>query len=104
MDKISKLRRFIEKKPEDPFPRYGLAMEYKRLERNAEAIEAFGDLLERFPDYTAAYYHYAGTLVRAGRQEEALQTYRRGMEVADANGDAHAKEELEAAMNEIADE
>ncbi|HSR49937.1 MAG TPA: tetratricopeptide repeat protein [Acidobacteriota bacterium] len=104
MDKLSKLRHFVERKPDDPFPLYGLAMEYKRLERLEEALQSFSELARRFPDYTPTYFHYAGTLVRAGLEEEAQEVYRRGIEVAGSNGDAHAQEELQAAMEEIAED
>lgn len=101
--KLDKLRSLIERNPQDPFPLYGLAMEHKRLEQDEDAIQTFSDLVERFPDYTAAYYHYGATLIRAGRESEAEAVLQRGMDVAQSNGDSHARDELAMALEDLRD-
>jgi tetratricopeptide (TPR) repeat protein len=101
MDRIATFKSFIERTPGDPFPRYGLAMEYRTRGELAEAWAAFSDLLDHFPDYVATYLMAGGTLSGLGRKDEAASVYRRGIEVASRKGDSHARGELESALNEL---
>lgn len=101
MDRVAALTRFIEQSPGDPFPRYGLALEYKSQGKLEEAARVFGELEGRFPDYVPQYLMAGGVLVGLGRRDEAARTYRKGIEVATRRGDAHAKGELEAALAEL---
>ncbi|HWU86683.1 MAG TPA: hypothetical protein VN253_05390 [Kofleriaceae bacterium] len=100
MDRIATFKSFIERSPADPFPRYGLAMEHKRLGELAEAWVVFSELLGRFPDYVPAYLMGGGTLTALGRRDEACDVYRRGIDIA-ARRDPHAHRELEAALAEL---
>jgi tetratricopeptide (TPR) repeat protein len=101
MDRIATFRSFISKSPSDPFPRYGLAMEYKGRGELAEAWSVFEELLAKFPDYVATYLMAGGTLVALGRKDEAAAIYRTGIEVATRRGEQHARRELEGALAEI---
>ncbi len=101
MDRIATFRSFISKSPQDPFPRYGLAMELKGRGENAEAWTVFEDLLKDFPDYVPTYLMAGGTLVALSRKDEAAAIYQRGIEVASRRGDQHARGELESALAEI---
>jgi tetratricopeptide (TPR) repeat protein len=100
MDRIATFKTFIARTPTDPFPRYGLAMELKGRGDLAEAWAAFTELLEQFPDYVATYLMAGGTLVAMGRKAEAVEIFRRGVEVASKKGDQHARGELESAIAE----
>jgi tetratricopeptide (TPR) repeat protein len=100
MDRIATFRSFIAKTPTDPFPRYGLAMELKGRGELAEAWSAFEELLTKFPDYVPTYLMAGGTLVALGRRAEAVDIYRKGIEVASRRGDQHARRELEDALGE----
>jgi tetratricopeptide (TPR) repeat protein len=99
-DRAASLRSFIARNPGDPFPRYGLALELKSRGDVAGAAAAFDELIAAFPDYVPAYLMAAGVYGDAGRKDDALATLRRGIEVAGAKGDGHAKKELESALAE----
>jgi tetratricopeptide (TPR) repeat protein len=101
MDRIATFKSFIARAPGDPFPRYGLAMEYKGRGDLAAAWTAFSELLDQFPDYVPTYLMAGGTLSALGRRDEAADIYRRGIEVATRRGDPHARGEIETALNEI---
>lgn len=101
MDRLATFRTFIERSPADPFPRYGLAMEHRTRGELADAWTAFAELLEKFPSYVPTYLMAGGTLVSLDRKQEAADIYRRGIEVASAAGDQHARAELESALTEI---
>lgn len=102
MDRIATFKSFISRSPTDPFPRYGLAMEYKGAGRLDDAWAAFEDLLAQFPDYVPTYLMAGGTLAALGRTAEAAKVLRTGVEVAGKRGDLHAKKELEAALADLA--
>lgn len=102
MDRITTFKSFISRSPTDPFPRYGLAMEYKGSGKLADAWTAFEELIRDFPDYVPTYLMAGGTLVALGRQGEAQTVFQRGIEVAGKRGDLHAKKELESALADLA--
>jgi tetratricopeptide (TPR) repeat protein len=101
MDRVVTFKSFIARTPQDPFPRYGLAMEYKARGELALAWDAFQDLLANFQDYVPTYLMAGGTLVALGKQAEAIDVYRRGIDVAGRAGDDHARRELESALAEL---
>jgi predicted Zn-dependent protease len=103
MGRVEQLEDFIRQSPNDPFPRYGLALEYKNVGRLEEAATAFSELMNTFPDYTAAYLHASNTLVGLSRKADAAEVFRRGIEACVRKRDLHAKSELEAALAELED-
>lgn len=100
VDRVATFRTFIQRNPQDPFPRYGLAMELRSRGDLDGAAAAFDELIAAFPDYVPSYLMSGGVLAELGRRPEAIERYRRGIEVATKRGDAHAKKELEAALAE----
>jgi Tfp pilus assembly protein PilF len=106
MSKQKKTRRqmleeFVEKKPEDPFSRYGLAMECMNGGDTTAADGHFRELLQRNGDYVPAYLMYAQMLSREARAEEARQVLSKGIAAADRKGDQHARSEMESLLAEI---
>ena len=101
MDRIATFKSFIETSPDDPFPRYGLAMEYKNQGRLELAEAEFAALIGKFPDYVAAYLMYGNALEALGRTTDAADAYRRGIGVAADQGDSHTRGELEAALAQL---
>jgi tetratricopeptide (TPR) repeat protein len=89
---------FIRQKPNDPFPRYALALEYKNADRLEDARRTFEELMGAQPDYTATYLHAGNVLVALGRPDEARAVYQKGISVCGQRGDAHARGELEGAL------
>jgi len=102
MDRIATFKTFIAKSPKDPFPRYGLAMEHKRVGELDLAWSAFQELLTEFPEYVATYLMAGGTLAALGRGNEAADVYRRGITISTQKHDTHARGELESALAELA--
>ena len=96
--RIDALMGFIQQKPEDPFPRYALALEYKNAGRLDEARATFEALMTAQPDYTAAYLHAGNTLVALGLRDDARAVYQRGVEACVRRADTHARGELEGAL------
>ena len=103
MSRIETLKKFIESRPSDPFPRYGLAQEYKNAGQLAEARGEFETLMRDHPDYTAAYLHAGNVLIALGERAEARGVFERGIEACRRRGDGHAMSELEGALSSFAD-
>lgn len=101
MDRLAMLQQMAAQKPDDPFPRYGLAMEYKKQGRTDEAWETFSTLMRDAPDYVPSYLMAGGLLTEMGRRAEAAAVLDRGIEAARTAGDAHALSELETARAEL---
>src|SRR4051794_9207999 len=81
--------------PNDPFLRYGLAMEYVSEGEHAEAARCFRDLLTVAPDYVPAYLQAGQALLRVNQPAEAREVWSRGVAVARGKGDQHAAEEMQ---------
>jgi len=100
-DRKDRLKALIDQNPDDPFPRYGLAMEFRGAGDHMEAAQIFQELLERSPNYLPAYYQLGTTLQVIGQNPEAVRVVQQGIKLATQSGDSHAREELEAVLEEL---
>ncbi|HEV2297695.1 MAG TPA: tetratricopeptide repeat protein [Candidatus Acidoferrales bacterium] len=87
--------------PDDAFGRYGLAMECAKQNDNAAAEAHFKQLISSHPEYVAAYFHFGRLLAMLGRTAEARSVLAEGVARATAGGDAHARSEIQAALDEL---
>lgn len=92
------LEQFVAQKPADAFARYGLALECVKLGDDSAALSHFQKLIETNPEYVAGYFQYGQLLSRLGRLDEARRTLSDGIVVAQKTGDAHARDEMQAAL------
>jgi len=97
--RVEVLKNILSAKPEDSFARYGLAMEHVKAGEFDLAAAEFKTLISHNPDYCYAYFHGAQALEKLGRKEDAREMYRAGIEAAGRTGDAHARSELQAALD-----
>jgi hypothetical protein len=98
------IRKIIDATPNDPFPRYGLAMELKNSGSLDEAHAAFDELERRFPDYAPQYLMHFNVLVALERKPDARALATRGLVAIRKKGDGHAAGELEGALAALDDE
>ena len=101
MDKVSKLKEFLSANPTDSFLKHALALEYIKLGNDEQARDLFEEILNREPGYIGSYYHLAKLQERLGETDQAVQVYKKGMEVAMKAGDNHAYGELKGAYEEL---
>lgn len=85
----------------DPLAWYGLAMEYRRLERWDEALQTFTALRTMKPDYVAMYLMCGQMLEGIARRDEARAWLEAGIEQAEKKGDGHAVSELRTALDAL---
>lgn len=101
MDRISKLKAFLESSPEDSFLKHALALEYIKLNDDTTARRLFEEVLRHEPGYVGSYYHLGKLLERVGEQPLAGAVYEKGMAVAKEAKDMHAYNELQAAYEDL---
>jgi len=99
VNRLEALQDLVARNPQDHFARFGLAMEYAKAGGPEQAAEQFRALLTLNPDYWGAYYHLGQVLEALGRPEEARAAYEKGVQVTARLGQAHARSELETALD-----
>lgn len=82
----------------DPLAWYGLAMEYRKLERWDEALQTFTSLRQMKPDYVAMYLMCGQMLEGIARKDEAREWLEAGLAEARKKGDSHAVSEIGSAL------
>jgi len=101
MSRLETLRRIAAQRPDDPFPRYGVAMELRREGQLDEAVAAFAVLEGSAPDYVPQYLMHGQLLLELERAEDARQVMERGLAIAAKKGDSHAASELKGALDAL---
>jgi tetratricopeptide (TPR) repeat protein len=101
MSRAEQLLQFIAQNPGDPFPRYGLALEYKNDGQLEAAAREFATLITTFPDYTSAYLHAGQNLASLGKKAEARATFEAGLVACARKGDSHARGEIASALEAL---
>lgn len=101
MERIEKLKQFLQANPTDSFLQHALALEYIKIGNDEDARRLFDEILNREPGYVGSYYHLAKLLERMEQTDEAIAVYEKGMEEAKKAGDNHAFGELRGAYEEL---
>jgi len=101
MERIEKLKQFLQASPGDSFIQHALALEYIKLGDDSTARRLFEELLNREPSYVGSYYHLGKLLERNNENDGAIKWYEKGMEEARRAGDKHAYGELRGALEEL---
>lgn len=104
MERINKLKSFLENSPNDPFLQYALALEYLKIANFEEALRLFEQLIEQSPGYVGTYYHLGKLQEQLEQPQQAMITYQKGIEIATHQNDRHSASELRGAYNLLCDE
>lgn len=72
----------LERRPEDPRLRFGLALEYEKAERWADMAAELQRYLELTEDEGNAWGRLGAALRKLGKNEEARAAYRKGIDAA----------------------
>lgn len=72
--------------PDNTMVMFGLAKEYEKLGRHADVIRMLEDYLTKADDEGNAYGTLAQAYLSTGNREKAIETYRKGIDVAMAHG------------------
>lgn len=101
---IRLLAGFLQKKPDDTFTKFALALELLKSNEVTKAKVLFESVLKQDPDYVGVYYHLGKLYQGSGRIEDAARTYQNGIKIAETQGKTHTKSELQEALSAITDE
>jgi tetratricopeptide (TPR) repeat protein len=101
MSRLETIRKIVEQQPNDPFSRYGLAMELKNVGQHDAAHAEFEELEKRHPTYVAQFLMHANLLSDMKRLDEAKACLKRGIEEARKAGNAHALSEMQGALDQL---
>lgn len=101
MERIDKLKEFLQANPKDSFLQHALALEYIKLGDDVKAKELFESVLQREPGYVGSYYHLAKLLERAGDTDAAILICEKGMQQAKEAGEQLAYNELRSLYEDM---
>jgi Flp pilus assembly protein TadD len=100
-DRTAALLRMLERNPDDMRARFGLALELEKQERWEEAADQLRAYLAGSDDEGNAWGRLGNALRQLGRDEEARQAYRTGIDVAHRNGHPTMAMEFEEALLDL---
>jgi len=99
--RLEKLAGLVAAGETDPFVHYGLAMEYRSLGRNPDALRTFVALRATHPGYLPMYLICGQLLIAEGKTIEAREWLTTGLELAGTQGNPKARSELAEALAEL---
>jgi predicted Zn-dependent protease len=99
-DRIQALEALARRRPDDPRLKFGLALEYLNAGRRADGIVALQEYLDSADDEGNAWGRLAEALREEGRDEEAREAYRSGVQAALAHGHPTMAEEFQGILED----
>jgi len=99
--KIKQLARQIREHPGDSFSKFALALEFRKQGEFKKARILFEDILNNDPEYVGVYYHLGKLYEVLDRPNEALELYKKGIEVSQKQKELRTKSELEEAHKQL---
>ena len=91
---LSSFERMLASGKDGAMLRYSLGNEYLKADDAHAALVHLERAVELDPLYTAAWKLYGKALLAAGRDDDALVAWRRGIDVARGKGDRQAEKEM----------
>lgn len=101
--RLHQLTQLLESTPNDSFILFAIAKEHERLRNDAEALAFYLKLQQTDPAYVGLYYHLGKLYEKQQDFDQAIQTYKQGIEVSKKAGDRHAMSELNGALLNLED-
>lgn len=93
--KIGQFEKLIAHDANDVLSRFTLGRAYLEAGRAADAAAMLEQVLVLKPDYTAVYVVLGEAFEKAGKLARALKTWTRGIELAQAKGDLHPRNQMQ---------
>lgn len=97
--RIESLRSLLERNPDDPRVRFGLALEYEKEGRWEETVEQLRHYLQVTEDEGNAWGRLGAALRRLHRDDEARDAYRRGIDAANRHNHPTMAAEFEEVLD-----
>jgi thioredoxin-like negative regulator of GroEL len=100
-DRIQALLALLERNPRDPRARFGLAAEYEKTGRWDDVVEQLQAYLALADDQGNAWGRLGAALRALGREDEAADAYRRGVEAAGRHNHPSMAAEFAQVLEEL---
>ena len=97
--RIEALRKMLATRPDDPRLHFGLSLEYLNSGQLDEGVAALRGYLERTDDEGNAWGRLGAALRELGRDDEAREAYRQGIEAAGRHRHPTMVEEFEGILD-----
>ena len=94
--RIAALKKMEAENPNDPFPAYAIALEYRSSNDYEKAIELLMALFKKFPNYLPLYYTIVSLFISKEDKIEALNFARKGINLAKKQGHIKTVSELKS--------
>ena len=94
------LRKMAASRPDDPRPRFGLALEHEKAGEWEDAVRELREYLSRTDDQGNAYGRLGAALRRLGRDDEAKAAYQQGVDAAYRHGHPTMAGEFEQVLED----
>ena len=101
MSNLDKFKSLLVSGNDNALLRYSLGNEYFKINDFDNAITHLSKAVEFKQDYSAAWKLYAKALVENGQKDKAIKTYKKGIAVAEKNGDIQAVKEMNVFLNRL---
>jgi predicted Zn-dependent protease len=99
--RLTILKSFAEKRPQDPFPRYALAMELKTAGDLPGAWQVLQALIADHPGYVASYAPASSVLGELGQASAAREVLKKGIAAAGRQNEDHTRAHLETMLADL---
>jgi len=100
MDRVQALEAMLERRPEDTRLRFGLALEFLGSGRLEEGVRELRAYLDASDDEGNAWGRLGAALLQLGREDEAREAYRLGVEAAYRHGHPTMAVEFEEVLKD----
>jgi predicted Zn-dependent protease len=98
---LTNLEKLLAQGKDTALLRYSLGNEYLKLKQPTAAAMHLEQAVKFDSDYSAAWKLLGKAFAASGREEQALDAWRRGIEVAEAKGDKQAAAEMKVFLRRI---
>ena len=99
-ERVAALRKMADARPDDPRPRFGLALEHERAGEWDDAARELRAYLALTDDQGNAWGRLGKALRELGRDDEAKEAYRTGVEAAYRHGHPTMAGEFEQVLED----
>jgi Tfp pilus assembly protein PilF len=98
---LEQLLQLLESGQDNAPLRFGLGSAYLKQDDAGNAAVHLAKAIELDPSFSAAWKLYGKALQETGKNEDAADAFRKGIEVANDNGDVQAAKEMEVFLKRL---
>jgi len=102
-NRLQHLNNLLESSPKDSFILFAVAKEFEGIGDDTQALTFYLRLKEADPGYVGTYYHLGKLFERQHAFQDAISTYKEGIQICRSAGDRHAMSELQGALLNLED-